>query len=116
MKTSQKKQSNFLRRKARIRAKVSGTAERPRLSVFKSHRYLYAQIIDDAKGHTIAAVDSRKVKGKTPVERAKEVGIAIAKAAKAAKVHQVVFDRNGYIYVGKIKVLADAAREGGLEF
>ena len=116
MKTLQKKQLQFARRKARTRAKVSGTAERPRLSVFKSHKYMYAQIIDDDKGNTLVAVDSRKMKGKKPVERAKEVGVEIAKKAKAAGITKVVFDRGGYTYIGKIKMIADAAREGGLEF
>jgi len=116
MKIIQKKQVNFDRRKARVRAKIFGTAERPRLSIFKSHYYIYAQVINDDKGHTLAAADSRQAKGKTPVERAKEVGLLIAKAAKAAKIDAVVYDRGGYIYTGKIKIVADAAREGGLKF
>src|SRR3989344_5578414 len=105
MNTLQKKHTIFARRKIRIRAKIFGTAERPRLAIFKSHKYIYAQIIDDVKGHTIVAFDSRMSKAKTPVER-----------AKVAKVAKVVFDRGGYIYTGKIKMVADAAREGGLEF
>jgi large subunit ribosomal protein L18 len=116
MKAIQKKQANIARRQVRIRAKVNGTAERPRLTVFKSHRYIYAQIIDDTKGHTLVSADSRKSDGKKPVERAKEVGLEIAKKAKAAKITKVVFDRSGYLYVGKIKMVADSAREGGLEF
>ncbi len=116
MKTLQKKQAIFSRRKARIRAKINGTAERPRLAIFKSHKYLYAQIIDDTKGHTLVAADSRNIKGKTPVERAKGLGIEIAKKAKSAGITKVVFDRSGYIYTGKVKVIADAGREGGLEF
>jgi large subunit ribosomal protein L18 len=116
MNTLEKKHQIFARRKSRIRAKVRGSALRPRLAIFKSHRYLYAQIIDDDKGRTLAAADSRKAKSKAPVERAKEVGIEIAKKAKAAKITKVVFDRGGYIYTGKIKIIADAAREGGLEF
>ncbi|OHA16749.1 MAG: 50S ribosomal protein L18 [Candidatus Taylorbacteria bacterium RIFCSPHIGHO2_02_FULL_45_28] len=116
MNTLQKKHTIFARRKIRIRAKIFGTAERPRLAIFKSHKYIYAQIIDDVKGHTIVAFDSRMSKAKTPVERAKEVGVEIAKIAKVAKVAKVVFDRGGYIYTGKIKMVADAAREGGLEF
>lgn len=110
----------FARRAARVRAKVSGTAERPRLSVFKSHRYIYAQIIDDTKGNTLAAFCSKDVKGSTLVngstDRAKEVGLGLAKKAIAAKVKKVVFDRGGYLYAGKIKLLAEGAREGGLEF
>ena len=116
MSTLQTKQKIFARRKTRIRAKISGTPERPRLAIFKSHKYIYAQVIDDTKGHTLAAFDSRASKAKTPVERAKEVGLEIAKKAKAAKVGKVVFDRGGYLYTGKIKMVADAAREGGLEF
>jgi large subunit ribosomal protein L18 len=116
MKAIQKKQAVFARRKARIRARIHGTAERPRLAIFRSNLYLYVQIINDDKGHTIAASSSRDMKGKTPVERAKEVGIDIAKKAKAAKVDKVVFDRGGFLYAGKVKTVADAAREGGLVF
>ncbi len=116
MTTIQKKQEIFARRKARIRAKLSGTSERPRLTIFKSHKYIYAQVIDDTKGHTIVSADSRKAQGKTPVERASHVGVEIAKKAIAAKVTKVVYDRNGYLYAGKIKTVADAARKGGLEF
>jgi large subunit ribosomal protein L18 len=116
MKAIQKKAITFARRKARIRAKISGTADRPRLAVYKSHRYIYAQIIDDTKGRTLVSTDARKVGGKTPVERAEAVGVEIAKLAKGAKISKVVFDRAGYLYTGKIKVVADAARKGGLEF
>ncbi len=116
MNTLQKKAITFARRKARIRAKVTGTAERPRLAVFKSHRYIYAQLIDDTAGKTIVAHDSRASKAKTPVERAREVGAEIARKAKAAKVSKIVFDRGGFLYTGKIKMVADAAREGGLQF
>jgi large subunit ribosomal protein L18 len=112
----QKKHEIFSRRKARVRAKIHGTEERPRLAVFKSHKYLYAQIINDDKGHTLVASSSRELKGKTPVERAKELGVDIAKKAKAAKITKIVFDRGGYLYTGKIKMVADSAREGGLEF
>ena len=113
----------FARRAARVRAKVSGTATRPRLSVFKSHRYIYAQVIDDVKGNTLAAFSSKDIKGlpagkagKSPADRAKEVGLGLAKKAIAAKVKKVVFDKGGYLYAGKIKLVADGAREGGLEF
>jgi len=116
MKIIQKKQANFERRRARIRAKVNGTAERPRLAIFKSHRYIYAQLIDDEKGHTLASADSRKMKGAKPVDRAKEVGVEIAKKAKAVKIVKVVFDRGGYLYRGMIAMVADSARAGGLEF
>lgn len=116
MNTLQKQDLIFARRKARVRAKIHGTEERPRLAIFKSHKYIYAQIINDDKGHTLVTADTRKVKGVTPVLRAKELGIEIAKKAKAAKIVKVVFDRAGYLYTGKIKVVADAAREGGLDF
>lgn len=116
MKTIQKKQLIFARRKARIRAKIAGTTERPRLAIFKSHRYIYAQLIDDTKGHTVAAFDSSRSKAKTPVERAKDVGAQIAALAKTVKVTKAVFDRGGYMYTGKIKMVADAAREAGLQF
>lgn len=116
MTTIQKKSAIFARRKARIRAKVSGTADRPRLSIFKSHKYIYAQIIDDTSGHTLVSADSRLSKSKTPTERAKEVGANIAQKAKTAKITKVVFDRGGFLYTGKIKMVADSAREGGLVF
>lgn len=112
----QKQDMIFARRKARVRAKIHGTEERPRLAIFKSHKYIYTQIINDDKGTTLVAADSRKIKGANPVEKAKELGVDIAKKAKAAKITKVVFDRAGYLYAGKIKVVADAAREGGLEF
>ncbi|MDE2037693.1 MAG: 50S ribosomal protein L18 [Patescibacteria group bacterium] len=115
MNTIETKQAIFARRKARVRAKLHGTAERPRLAVFKSHRYIYAQLIDDDKGTTLAAADTRSYKGK-PVEKAKALGVDIAKKAKAAKIGKAVFDRSGYLYAGKVKIVADAAREGGLEF
>lgn len=99
-----------------MRAKISGTAERPRLSVFKSHKTIYAQIIDDAKGFTLASFSSKGAKSKTPSEKAKEVGLGVAKVALAAKIKKVVFDRGGYLYAGKIKAVAEGAREGGLEF
>ena len=106
----------FARRKARVRAKIHGTSERPRFSIFKSHKYIYAQLINDDEGKTLVAADTREEKGKTPLEKAKHLGADIAKKAKAAKIAKVVFDRGGYIYTGKIKMVADAAREGGLEF
>lgn len=103
-------------RKRRVRAKISGTESRPRLSVFKSNKAIYAQIINDEKGATLVSFDSRKAKSKTPKERAKEVGIEIAKLAIEKKITAVVFDRSGYLYTGVIKTLADGAREGGLKF
>lgn len=95
------------RRHKKIRSVLSGTAERPRLSVFKSNKFIYAQIIDDVKGHTIAQASSKD---------AKELGIEIAKKAKTLKIDKIVFDRSGYLYTGKIKAVADSAREGGLKF
>ena len=95
------------RKRKKIRAKISGTALRPRLSVFKSNTAIYAQLIDDVAGKTLASA-----KGKDP----KTVGAEVAKAAQAKKVSAVVFDRGGYIYTGKVRALAEAAREGGLKF
>jgi large subunit ribosomal protein L18 len=103
------------RRRIRVRATVSGTAERPRLAVFKSNRFVSAQLIDDTKGTTLVASSGRDTKGSQTVQ-AKAVGEAVAKAAKAAGITTVVFDRGGYRYTGQIKVLADTAREGGLIF
>lgn len=104
------------RRRKRIRAKVFGTAEKPRLSVFKSNRYLSAQLIDDAKGLTLAAASSKGAKGKSALERAKAAGIELAGLAKAKKIESVVFDRGGYIYTGAVAALAEGAREAGLKF
>ncbi len=99
-----------------MRAKVAGTADRPRLSVFKSNRDVYVQLIDDVAGKTLAAANSMKVSGKSMSEKAKLVGSEIAKNGKAKNISKVVFDRSGYLYTGLIKLLADSAREGGLEF
>ncbi len=109
------KNSLRLRRHARVRAKVSGTAARPRLAVFKSNRYVSAQLIDDAAGKTLASANGKRLGG-SQGEQAKKVAEAIAKAAQAAGVTQVVFDRGGYQYAGLIKTLADTARENGLTF
>ena len=108
-----------LKRHARIRRKISGTAESPRLNVFRSNVHIYAQVIDDISGRTLAAastLDKEFEKGGTKKEQAKKVGLAVAKKAAAAGVKQVVFDRAGYQYHGRVKELADGAREGGLEF
>jgi large subunit ribosomal protein L18 len=103
----------------RVRRKVSGTAERPRLAVFRSLKGIYAQVIDDAAGRTIASASSREkesgAKGANAAA-AKAVGVLIAKKAKDKGITRVVFDRGGYVYHGNIKALADAARENGLEF
>ena len=103
------------RRQIRVRAKISGTAERPRLAVFKSNRFVSAQLIDDTVGKTIAASHGREFKGSQSVQ-AKSGGAAIAKKAQAAGISTIVFDRAGYRYSGQVKALADAAREAGLTF
>lgn len=103
------------RRHARVRAVIKGTAARPRLAVFRSNRFVSAQLIDDAAGRTVAAAHGREFKGAQSVQ-AKAVGAAIASAAKAKGVTTIVFDRGGYRYGGQVKALADAAREGGLIF
>ena len=106
-----------LKIKASIRTKVSGTAERPRLTVFRSNSQIYAQVIDDTKGVTLASASSLGIKDKmTKSEKAALVGKAIAEAAKKAGANEVVFDRNGYLYHGRVQSLADAAREAGLQF
>ncbi|MCL2597382.1 MAG: 50S ribosomal protein L18 [Paludibacter sp.] len=106
-----------IRIKAHIRQRISGTAERPRLSVFRSNSQIYAQIIDDSKGTTLAAASSLKITDKmTKTEQAAKVGKLISDAAKSAGIESVVFDRNGYLYHGRVKHLADAAREAGLKF
>lgn len=103
------------RRHARVRATIKGTAERPRLAVFRSNRFVSAQLIDDTAGKTIAASHGREFKGAQSVQ-AKAVGAAVATAAKAKGITAIVFDRGGYRYAGQVKALADAAREGGLTF
>jgi large subunit ribosomal protein L18 len=103
---------------ARIRVKLSGTEERPRLNVYRSLNHIYAQVIDDHKGETIVSASSLGLKLKTGgnVASAKEIGKAIAERAVAKGIKRVVFDRGGYLYHGRVKALADAAREAGLEF
>ena len=112
------------KRHYRLRRYLSGTAARPRLAVFKSNKYIYAQIIDDVKGHTLASastmdvalVKADELKSTSNIDAAKAVGASVAKKAKALGIEEVVFDRGGYIYHGKVAALADAAREGGLKF
>lgn len=112
-----KKVQNRLRIKRRIRATVSGTAARPRLSVYRSNTHIYAQLIDDTRGHTLVQASSREgVEGDSPVEVGRAVGRRLAEKAKAAGIEAVVFDRNGYRYHGRVKALAEGAREGGLQF
>ena len=107
-----------LRRKRheRLRLRIAGSAERPRLSVFRSAKFIYCQVIDDTTGRTLAAASSREAElgGTTPVEAARAVGKAVAERAKAAGVSSVVLDRGGYQYHGRVRSLAEGAREGGL--
>jgi large subunit ribosomal protein L18 len=107
-----------LRRRRRVRARVTGSAERPRLSVFRSNRGIFAQLVDDSKGHTLAAVNwiEPELRKLTATEQAKKAGQLLAERAKAAGVETCVFDRGGYRYHGRVKALADGAREGGLAF
>ncbi|MCE3009319.1 MAG: 50S ribosomal protein L18 [Proteobacteria bacterium] len=106
-----------LTKKVRVRKKVVGTEERPRLSIFRSSKHMYAQIIDDVTGTTLAAASSVTLKSdESGKALAKLVGQEIAKAAKAKKIENVVFDRNGFIYHGRVQALAEGAREAGLKF
>src|SRR3989344_1543477 len=104
-----------IRRHARVRARITGTAQRPRLAVFRSNRFVSAQLIDDTAGKTVAAAHGRAFKGSQSVQ-ATAVGAAIAQAAKVAGITAIVFDRGGYRYGGQVKALAEAARAGGLIF
>ncbi len=115
-----KKRELRLRIKRRIRKKVRGTAERPRLSVFRSNRYIYAQLIDDERGVTLVSASSREAEvqqgAARPIERSALVGKLLAARARAKGIEKVVFDRNGYRYHGNVRALAEGAREGGLIF
>jgi large subunit ribosomal protein L18 len=111
----EKKEKRNIRHR-RVRAKVSGTKEVPRLCVFKSNNHIYAQLIDDEKGYTLASANDEKGEKKSKTERAKDVGQDIAKKAIELKIKKVVFDRGGYKYHGRVKSLAEGAREGGLKF
>jgi len=110
------KQLTRLARQKRVRAKVSGNATRPRLNVFRSNLNIYAQLIDDASGKTLASVSDLKETSGTKQEKAKKVGAEIAQKAKTLKIKEVVFDRGGFLYHGRVKALAEAAREAGLTF
>lgn len=114
------KNDRLITRKKRVRAKISGTPQRPRLSVYKSNTNIYAQLIDDVNGVTLASANSLQKdvadSEHANVETAKKVGAAIGKRALEAGIEEVVFDRNGYLYHGKVKALAEAAREAGLKF
>ena len=113
-----RKESRRKKIRGRIRKKISGTKERPRLSVYRSNRDIYAQIIDDEHGHTLISASSGTMKSLTgsKIERSKEVGKALAQQAADAGIKIVVFDRGGYLYHGRVKALAEGAREGGLQF
>lgn len=115
MKTSEKIKSRERRHK-KIRARISGTKETPRLSIYKSNKRIYAQLIDDDSSNTMISVLTDTKKGKTITEKAKIAGKEIAKKAIQKKIKSVVFDRGGFLYSGKVKAFADGAREGGLKF
>lgn len=113
----------LLKKKARIRKKIAGTSARPRFTVYKSQKHIYAQIIDDVSGKTLVAAStvSKELKGevekvKSPLQVCKMIGMAAGKKALEKNIHEVVFDRNGYLYHGRVKAIADGAREAGLKF
>lgn len=116
MKSSNIKKEKRERRHTKIRSKVFGTNESPRLAVFKSNKHISVQIINDEAGKTLTSVHSREVKGKNMTEKSVAVGVLVAEKAKKLNINKVVFDRGGFIYTGNIKALADGAREGGLKF
>ena len=111
-----KKVERRIKIKYRVRKNVNGTSERPRLSVFRSNKQIYVQVINDVTGQTLASASSSGLEAMPKIEQAQKVGALIAEKAKAAGITSVVFDRNGYLYHGRVKALADAAREGGLNF
>ena len=111
-----KKVERRIKIKYRIRKRVNGTAERPRMSVFRSNKQIYVQIINDLTGNTLAAASSLGMEAMPKKEQAAKVGEMVAKKALEAGIEQVVFDRNGYLYHGRVKELAEAARKGGLKF
>lgn len=115
----QRKENKRYIRHKRVRAKINGTKECPRLSVFRSSQHIYAQLIDDVKGKTLVSFSDEKIKDSKKMDKtqvAKEVGISLAKKALKEKIEKIVFDRGGYKYHGRIKALAEGAREGGLKF
>ena len=111
-----KKEQRRIKIKFRIRKHVNGTAERPRLSVFRSNKQIYAQVIDDVEGRTLASASSLGMEKMPKIQQAEKVGALVAEKAKSAGIETVVFDRNGYLYHGRVQALADAARQGGLKF
>jgi len=118
MSIEEKKIRTRARRAVRVRSKVQGTPERPRLSVFRSNRAIWAQVIDDRNGRTLASAATMQVteKGLSKTDQAAKVGQLLAERAKAAGIEKVVFDRGAYLYHGRVKALADGARQGGLDF
>ncbi len=107
----------FIQRRKRVRAKITGRSDRPRISIFKSNKYLYAQVIDDAKGKTLTFANEKEIKAKVSrMEMAGLVGELLAKKCLVKKIKTVVFDKGGYRYHGRVKALAEGARKGGLEF
>jgi large subunit ribosomal protein L18 len=118
MSIEEKKIRTRARRAVRVRSKVQGTPERPRLSVFRSNRAIWAQVIDDRNGRTLASAATMQVteKGLSKTDQATKVGQLLAERAKAAGIEKVVFDRGAYLYHGRVKALADGARQGGLDF
>ena len=111
-----KKEDKRIRLKVKIRAKIKGTQDRPRMTVFRSNKFIYVQVIDDITGKTLAEASDIKMHKGTKVERAKEVGTLIADACKKSGIAKVVFDRNGFKYTGRVKLVADTARGAGLKF
>jgi len=117
LKSIQKRKNNLrAQRKARVRGKIFGTAEKPRLTVYKSNKHFYAQVIDDANGHTLAAVDGKKLGLKSNREDVKKVAEAFGKNLASKNIETVLFDRNGYLYHGVVASFADALREAGIKF
>src|SRR3989344_1382146 len=116
MKHSNKKTNMRKRRQARVRSRVFGTAQTPRLAVFRSNKFIYAQLINDDLGGTLASSPDAGLNGKAKVLRAKEAGKILAKSAVEKKITKTVFDRGGFKYAGRVKALAEGAREGGLKF
>ena len=116
MKNTADKTVKRMQRHRRIRARVSGTLEKPRLAFFRSNKHTYAQIIDDVAGKTIIGISSHKSKNKGAMANAEQMGVDIAKQAVEKNIKEVVFDRGGFVYTGSVKSFADAARKGGLKF
>lgn len=110
------KRENRIRRHVKVRAKIQGTADIPRLSIFKSNKGIFVQVINDEKGETLVSLSSVASKKKNNVNTAKETGLEIAKLIQKVGIKKIVFDRGGYIYTGKVKAFADAVREGGVNF